>query len=145
MSPSEVLTMSTLGIVNLFGDAHPAGEALAWLSSVIADPAKVAGVNELSRRYQASRETGSIEGRARAAGSVLIDADKFKHSMWRRRIPLKELGPMIGRSEGLASVLAYKGRINYYTCDEMARAIGIHVDAFIAEIAAPEELERLGV
>lgn len=145
MSPNEVVSMPSHEIVELLQDLRPSDEAAAWLSALIADPAMVEGVSELARRYAASHVGGSFEGRARSADSVLISGPKFKHAMWKRRIPLSEVGPLIGRSVGLGSVLAHKGRINYYTCDELARAIGVHVDALVAEICADEELERLTV
>lgn len=145
MSPSDVRTMRNAEVLGLVVDVKPSDEVLAWLSSVIADPVKVAGVEELSRRYEASRTPGRIHGHMRSTNSIRIDPAKYKHAMWKRRIALRQVGPMIGRSEGLGSVLASKARINYFTLDDLATAIGMHVDTLIAEICADEELERLSL
>ena len=145
MTPSEVRTLPDSAIVELLVSLRPSDESVAWLASVIADPAKVAGVNELSRRYGASSTGRRSLPRAKAAGSVLIDGAAFKHALWLRRIPLSHIGPMVGKSSGLGSVLAHKGRISYWTADAIANELGIHVDAFLAEIATPAERERLAL
>lgn len=145
MSPSDVRTMNSAEVVDLVANAKPSEEVLGWLASVIADPVKLAGVEELSRRYEASRTPGRIQGHMRSTNSIRIDPAKYKHAMWKRRIALREVGPMIGRSEGLGSVLASKARVNYFTLDDLATAIGMHVDTLIAEICADEELERLSI
>jgi len=145
MSPAEVRQMTDTEIVEMLVSLKPSDESVAWLASVIADPAKVAGVNELSRRYVADRHGRCSLPRAKSAGSVLIDGSAFKHAFWLRRIPLSHVGPLIGKSSGLGSVLAHKGRISYWTADAIANELGIHVDAFLAEIAAPAELERLAL
>ena len=79
------------------------------------------------------------------ASSVRIDPDKFKHVCWRYRLPLSEVGPMIGRCPAWASVIAYKRQAGYWALDDLATELGLHVDQLIAEIAAPEELERVNV
>lgn len=144
MSPSEVRTMSDSAIVEMLVSLKPADESVAWLASVIADPAKVAGVNELSRRYVAASDGRVALPRAKSAGSVAIDGAKFKELLWRHRVPLVQVGPRIGKCEGLASVLAYKGKMSYWTADAIAtQVLDMHVDQFLAQIAAPSELERL--
>jgi len=143
MTPAEVRTMRDSSIVEMLVSLHPSDEAVAWLASVIADSGKVAGVAELSRRYQATLKGQPVLPRARAASSVLIDATKFKSFFWDRRIPLGEVGPMVGKCIGYASVIAHKGRISYWTADAIANELGLHVDAFIAQVGTAEELQRL--
>lgn len=145
MTPSEVRTMPASEIVEMLVSLKPSDESVAWLASVIADPAKVAGVNELSRRYVAERDGRGSLPRARFASSVLIDGAKFKSFFWRHRIPLTAVGPMAGKCPGYGSVVAHKQRLSYWTADAIANELGMHVEAFIAEIAAPAELERLAV
>ena len=144
MSPSEVRSMSSAGIVSMLTDKGPQEEALAWLASLISDPSMVAGVNELSCRYAVKSPVPASTERARCAMSVRIDPAKYRHFFWRRRIPLCAMGPMVGKSDGLGSVIASKGRMGYWTADALATELGMHVDALIAEIGTPEELERLG-
>lgn len=145
MSPNEVRTLSNVQILEMLVSIRPgADEAVSWLASVIADPAMVEGVNELSRRY-ATDNTGKVAlPRARSAGTVLIDGAKFKHLMWLHRIPMNRIGPLIGKCEGWGSVIAHKGRMSYWTADAIATELGCHVDALIEAIAAPEELSRVG-
>ncbi|MDO8847718.1 MAG: hypothetical protein Q7W51_04955 [Coriobacteriia bacterium] len=81
----------------------------------------------------------------RSATTVLIDGDKLRRFCWLNRTPLSHIGPMIGRCSGLASVLARTGHMSYYTADDIAREFGLHVEDFIRQIAAPEEMERLQV
>ena len=81
--------------------------------------------------------------RARSATSVLVDGAKLKEFSWLRRIPLSHVGPMVGRCSGLASVLARKGCMSYWTADDSATELGMHVDAFIAAVGTDEELQRL--
>lgn len=83
--------------------------------------------------------------RARCATSVLIDGTKLKEFFWLRRIPLSHVGPMVGRCSGLVSVLARKGCMSYWTADDIATELGMHVDAFIAAVGTDEELMRLAV
>lgn len=85
------------------------------------------------------------KARARCATSVLIDGAKVKQFFWQRRIPLSHVGPMVGRCSGLMSVLARKGCMSYWTADDIATELGMHVDAFIAAVGTEEELMRLAV
>jgi hypothetical protein len=135
--------MSDNDIVELLVLLEPSEQAVAWLASVISDPIKAAGVNELSRRY-VSTSTGRCRlPRAKSAGTVLIDGAKFKEFFWRHRIPLTAVGPMASKCPGYASVVAHKGRLSYWTADAIATELGMHVDEFIAAIASNEELSRL--
>lgn len=143
MTPSDVQAMPASAIVEMLVDLQPSEEAISWLASVLTDPVKVAGVNELSRRYMAARAEKCTLPRARSAGTVLIDGAKFKHMMWAHRIPMNQIGPMIGKCAGWGSVIAYKGRMSYWAADAIATELGIHVDAFIEAIATTEELQRL--
>lgn len=83
--------------------------------------------------------------RARSATTVRIDGAKFKEFFWLRRIPLSRVGPMVGRCPNLASVLARNGCLSYWTADDIATELGMHVDAFIAAVGTDEELMRLAV
>lgn len=144
MTPADVKVMPASEIVEMLVDLKPSVEAVAWLASVLCDPAKVAGVNELSRRYNADGAGKCSLPRARSAGTILIDGAKFKHICWVNRVPMNRIGPMIGKCEGWGSVIAHKGRMSYWAADAIAIELGFsHVDAFIEAIATPEELERL--
>jgi hypothetical protein len=83
--------------------------------------------------------------RMRTATSVAIDPMRFREFWWRRRTPLNAVGPMVGRSSGLGSVIAAKGSAGYYTLDEIASEISMHVDQLIFEIGTDEERERTAV
>lgn len=143
MTPTEVRSLNDSQIVDLLVNMHPSDEAVAWLASVISSPEKVAGVAELSRRYAVNRDGRHRLPRARSASSVWIDGTRFKNFFFDRRIPLREVGPMVGKCEGLGSVIAHKGRASFWTLDAIATELGLHVDAFIAAIASEEELKRL--
>lgn len=145
MTPADVRTMQDHEIVEFLVELKPSDAAFAWLALVIADPAKIASVAELSRRYVAQTEGRVRLPRARSAGTVLIDGAKFKHLMWVNRIPMNQVGPMIGKCEGWGSVIAHKGRMSFWAADALSTELGMHVDAFIEAVAAPEELSRLGV
>ena len=79
------------------------------------------------------------------ANSVLIEPDRFKRFFWLRRLPLTAVGPIVGRSEGWASVMANRKSVSYWTLDQLATALDVHVDEMIAAIGIPEELARLSV
>lgn len=138
MSPSDIRMMESRDVVGLLTDALPSEQAFSWLSSVISDPAKVEAVGVLARRYERANRPYH-----RPANSVAIDPDKFRHAMWKRRLTLKSVGPMINRSDAYANVMINKRRMNFFALDELAQALGIHVNELIAEVATPEELERL--
>jgi len=144
MSPNEVRSLTNVQILEMLVSLRPgADEAVSWLASVISDPVMVEGVNELSRRYSGHSEGKPALPRARSAGSLLIDGAKFKHLMWLNRIPMNQIGPMIGKCDGWGSVIAHKGRMSYWAADAIAIELGMHVDAFIEAIASSEELQRL--
>lgn len=145
MTPAEVQTMPDHEIVELLVSLRPSDPSVAWLASIIASPAKIAGVNELARRYDVSQGGGSRHPRAKHADSVCIDGARFKEFFWTRRIPLREVGPLAGKCEGLGSVIAHRGPMSFWTADAIANELGLHVDAFLAQVASPVELERLGV
>lgn len=144
MSPNEVKNLTNVQILELLVSLRPGSdEAVSWLASIIADPLMAEGVKELSRRYAGRREGKSVLPRARSAGSLLIDGAKFKHLMWLNRIPMNQIGPMIGKCDGWGSVIAHKGRMSYWAADAIATQLGMHVTAFIEAIASSEELQRL--
>jgi hypothetical protein len=144
MTPAEVRTMDDASIAELLMSLRPGSdEAVAWLASVIADPAKVAGVCELARRYTVNRDGRQTLPRAKSASSVWIDGTKFKEFFFQRRIPLREVGPMVGKCAGFGSVAAHKGRLSFWTADAIANELGLHVDAFLAQVGTAEEVARL--
>lgn len=79
------------------------------------------------------------------ANTVLIDGDKFRHLCWRHRLPLASVGPLIGRCDAWASVIAYKGHMGFWAADDLATELGLHVEQLIAEIGSSVELERVNV
>lgn len=147
MSPAEVRQMTDVQIVELLVNLSPSADnaALAWIASVISSPALAEGVNELSRRYSAASAGKHRLPRAKHADSVFIDGSRFKQFFFLRRIALREIGPMIGKCEGYGSVLAHKGRMSYWSADAIATELGMHVDAFIAQVGDLVELERLSL
>ena len=147
MSPAEVRQMTDTQIVEMLVNLSPSGDkaAVAWLASVISSPAHAEGVNELSRRYSAASAGRHRLPRAKHADSVFIDGAKFKQFFFMRRMALREIGPLIGKCEGIGSVLAHKGRMSFWTADAIANELGMHVDAFIAQVGTAIELERLNL
>ena len=147
MSPAEVRQMTDTQIVEMLVNLSPSGDkaAVAWLASVISSPAHAEGVNELSRRYSAASAGRHRLPRAKHDDSVFIDGAKFKQFFFMRRMALREIGPLIGKCEGIGSVLAHKGRMSFWTADAIANELGMHVDAFIAQVGTAIELERLNL
>lgn len=145
MTPAELRTMPDREIASMLTNLRPSDDAVAWLAALLSDPASVAGVNELARRYEMSQSGVRRNPRAKHADSVRIDGTRFKQFFWTRRIALREIGPMVGKSEGLGSVIAFKGSTSYWTADAIANELGLHVDAFLAQVGSSAELERLGV
>lgn len=145
MSPAEVRQMTDTQIVEMLVDLQPGDEAMVWLASVISDPALTEGVSELARRYSATTAGKHRLPRAKCADSVFVDGALFKQFFFLRRIKLREIGPMIGKCEGLGSVVAHKGRMSYWTADAIASELEIHVDDFIRQVASQVELERLSI
>lgn len=143
MSPTEVRRMTDSEIIEMLVSLRPSDEAVAWLAAVIADPARTAGVAELSRRYAAHRDGRIGLPRARSAGTVSLDSIKFKNFMWSRRITMTEVGLMIGRSDGLGSCIASRGRTSYWTADAIATELGMTPEAFLAQVGTEEEVARL--
>lgn len=144
MTPSEVRAMSDHDIVEMLVSLKPSDEAVAWLASVIASPTMVEGVRELSRRYAGHVEGTVVVSRARYAGSVSFEGAKLKELLWRHRLPLRSVGPMIGKCEGLLSVLCHKGSASFWTLDAIAtEVLDMRVEDLIAQIGTPEELQRL--
>lgn len=79
------------------------------------------------------------------ATTVLIDPVRLRRFFWLRRTPLSHVGPMVGKSGALLSVLAYKGHMSFWTADAIATEFGLHVDQFLREVGSEEELERIGI
>jgi hypothetical protein len=144
MSPAEVCSMSDTQIIEMMAASHPAGEAIVWLASVISDPALVEGVNELRRRYCPPEVavSGTAADRHPHARSVKLDPDRWRAFFFRRRLTLMEIGPMIGKSDAWASAMGHKARANFFSLDEVACVLGMHVEQLIDEVATEEERAR---
>lgn len=145
MTPNDVRALPTGQIVEMLVGLKPSDAAVAWLASVIADPNVVAGVSELAMRYNGNRSTPKAidGGRHPSATTIKLDRQAFKAFFYRRRLPMSEIGPLFGRCSGWASAICNRGTIGYYAADELASELGLHVDELLAQICAPEELERL--
>lgn len=144
MSPSEVRAQSTERIVEMLIGLKPNDEAIAWLASVISSPVVVAGVNELAFRYSGSQAASrGLVGRQPSATTIKLDRQAFKAFFYRRRIPMSEVGPLFNRCSGWASAICNRGTIGFYAADELAGELGMHVDEFLSQVCAPEELARL--
>lgn len=146
MSPADVRGMTDKDIVEMLAAQHVNDDALAWLAGVIADPAKVEGVNELRRRYAPEPGfplTGS--GRLPNANSVFIDRDRWRRFFLLRRIPMSQVGPMMepSRCSGWGHVITHKGRAGFNAMDELAVALDMHVDDLIYEVGTDAERARL--
>ena len=145
MSPNELRALPSGDIVEMLIGLKPSDEAIAWLASVISNPTVVASVNELAFRYSGNTALtrGLHEGRQPSATTIRLDRQAFRAFFYRRRLPLSEVGPLFGRCSGWASAICNRGTIGYYAADELASELGLHVDELLAQICAPEELERL--
>lgn len=145
MSPNEVRVQPTEQIVEMLIGLRPSDEAIAWLASVISNPTVVAGVSELALRYKGAKPAsrGKDGATYRNATSIKLDRQAFKQFFFRRRMTLSEVGPTFNRCRGWANAICHKGYIGLYAADELASELGLHVDEFLAQICAPEELERL--
>jgi len=119
-------------------------EALAWLAAMITSPTLAAGVSELALRYSgsqpAARELSDI--RHRSATTMKLDRQASGRFL-SPAAALTEVGPLFGRCPGWASAICSRGTIGYYAADELASELGLYVDEFLAQVCAPEELERL--
>jgi len=148
MSPSGVRSMNDSEIVDMLLSLRPGDESLAWLASVISSPVMVEGVNELQRRYSASMPmvpATTASGRQRLATRVAIDPERFRSFFWMRRMPLCEVGPAMDppRSDTWANAVANKMHAGYYALDDLACALGMHVDQLIYEVGDDSERSRL--
>jgi hypothetical protein len=86
-----------------------------------------------------------VRHRMPVATSIQIDRERFYTFFYRRRMTLSSVGPFIGRCDGWASVMARKGHAGYYALDDLATALGMHVEALIHEIGTDGERERITV
>ena len=79
------------------------------------------------------------------ATSIQIDRERFCSFFYRRRMTLSSVGPFIGRSDGWASVMAFKGRAGYYALDELATALCMNLEELIHEVGTDAERCRISV
>lgn len=146
MTPTEVRSMSDHQIVEMLVSLKPSDQAVAWLASVITDDAAFEGVRELRRRFDGRRlesVPATPSGRVASSRTVFINPDRWAAFAFRRRMSMTDLGPLCGRSEGWGSVMKARGRAGFYALDDLACALGMHVDQLIQEVGTDEELERL--
>jgi len=137
--------MASNEIVAALMNMRPSDEAVAWLAALIADPAAVEGVNELSRRYGANQvsEPLSVSGRYTGATTVRIDPGRWSAFFFRRRLPLNAVGSLFNRCSGWASVIKKKGHAGFYALDDLATALDMRVNDLIFEVGTDEERQRL--
>lgn len=150
MSPTEIRGMRDREIVEMLVSLHPSDEAVAWLAAVLTDDAAFEGVRELRKRFTTSDEIDipkTATGRVGSARSVAIDPERWKSFFWRRRIAMVDVGPMMepARCEGWGSVITHKRQASIYALDDLACALGLHVDQLIDEIGTETERARLAL
>jgi hypothetical protein len=150
MTREELRELGDRDLVRKLMNLRPSVEAAAFIAAVISDPDAVQAVGELRRRYQTTMTESSTTPRTRmghhpSGTSVSIEPERFRAFFYRRRTPLMAVGPMFGRCKGWASVVVTKGTAGFWALDELANAMGIHVDDLIKEVCAPSEYDRLFV
>lgn len=148
MSPAEVHSMTNDQIVKMLVSLRPGDEAVAWLASVISNPVLVEGVNELQRRYavrSGNAPCPTPAGQHPHARTVHVDPARWRSFWWRRRMTLLEVGPMVNRCDGWASVVASRGRAGLYVLDEIACELEMNLDDLIFEVGTDSERSRLAV
>lgn len=150
MSPAEVRVLSDGQIVEMLVSLHPSDEAVSWLASVISSDAAFEGVRELRRRFASGGELSAPRtptGRMSSARSVGIQSERWRSFFWRRRIALSDVGGLMepARCSGWASVIGSRGRAGLYALDDLACALGLHVDQLIDEVGTDDERARLAV
>lgn len=146
MTPSEIRSMPDREILEMLVNLKASDEAVAWLASVIADDAAFEGVRELRRRFASvAVDRSQPSGRMRSARTVSISRERWNQFFWRRRIALVDVGSLMepARCSGWASVIGAKGRAGLYALDDLACALGMHVDELIQDVGTDEELQRL--
>lgn len=148
MSPAEIKSMHNRDIVEMLVSLHPSDEAVAWLAALLTDDAAFEGVRELRKRFTTSIEPElpkTPTGKHPHAGTVLIDPDRWRSFLWRRRLTMSEAGLMCGRSDGWAAVIAHRGRAGYFALDALACALSLHIDQLIDEVGTDDERARLSI
>jgi len=148
MSPAEVRLLTDTQIVEMLVALRPSDEAVAWLASVVSSDAAFEGVRELRKRFTTNNgiETPKTPtGRVGSARTVGIDPDRWKSFFWRRRIAMVDVGPMMepARCEGWGSVVSSRGRAGIYALDDLACALGTHLNELIDEVGNDDERARL--
>jgi len=121
---------------------------VVWLAAVISSDASFEGVRELRRRFSTGGEVQAPKtrtGRTSSARSVIVDRERWNSFFWRRRIALSDVGPIMEppRCEGWASVIGHRGRAGFYALDDLACALGLHVDEVIDQVGTDDERARL--
>ena len=69
------------------------------------------------------------------ATSIPVDPDKFHAVLRRHRTTQVEAGGLIGMSAGWAANVMARRRANFYRLDQLANALGLEAEDFIAAIA----------
>lgn len=150
MSPTEIRSMRDRDIVEMLVALHPSDEAVAWLAALLTDDDAFEGVRELRKRFTTSDKIEipkTPTGRVASARTVAIDPDRWRSFFWRRRIAMVDVGPMMEppRCSGWGHVITHKGQAGIYALDDLACALGIHVDQLIDEIGTNDERARLSI
>jgi hypothetical protein len=147
MSPSDVRSLEDREIVELLAGLEPSSQkAMQWLAAIVSDDVAYEGVRELRRRFGREPSAPELESdRMPSARTVAIDRQRWNTFFFRRRMALVEAGPLMEppRSTAWASVMGSRGRAGLYALDDLACALGIHVNELISEVGTDEELSRL--
>jgi hypothetical protein len=153
VSPETLARMSDGELVGMLVSLKPSDEAVALLAAAIADGNWMDGALELRRRVNRSslqaeasaKDAVPFQRRMRSASTIEIEPSRFRGFFWRRRMTLTSVGPLIGRCDGWASAIVKKRSAGYWALDELATALGIHVNELIDELSTDTERERLSV
>lgn len=165
----KVKDMSDLDLVALIANLKPGDESVAQLAEAIAEgwsdgiraealrgcdaqPVHVARVEaslELASRLRPSQVAAAnrtpVDRPKHYATTVLIDGDRLRHALWRRRLTLAAASRMLNRSESYMNVCISKGHMGEPAVDRLACELGVRFDELVAEIGTDEEVARLGV
>jgi len=148
MSPNEARELENRELVELIAGREPSEAVVSVLAAVLSDDVAYEGVRELRRRFGRQRPTPEVTGdRMPSAKTVAIDRQRWNTFFFRRRMALTDVGPLMDppRSSAWASVMGSRGRAGLYALDDLACALGIHVNELIAEVATDAEFERVAV
>jgi len=147
MTVAEVQAMTGRELVDLVTGDKPPSEAISWVASLVSNDSVFEAVRELRSRFknpEFSEIPRTDTGRIARATSVQIDPDRFRAFFWRRRVALRNVGPMMEppRSDGWAYVMISRARMGYHALDDLATALGLRADDLIEEFGTEAEIRR---